>query len=313
MRKKWFFFVQQEEKREYHRRSARESDDDSTRHAALFHERVDAAQRLPILLDDDVAVDDGQAVVVDLVVELVEQGALKRVDVINDVVDDLHLGDFAVLGHVGHQFAEFGEVQLHLLLLCCRRFAYFAVRHSVAAGWGGHWTADGRGSFHHFFKVSRESLREREIFVFALVSRTEQLRVKFPVMTGPLLYRWWRRERGGPSPSAAVVRAPTGGLTKGDFGWNPTTYGALSDTAASSNSTQKGVEIKQQQRLPFPCHLSYDISQNIVDCAINRSLWEKKKKQPPSKFFFFLVSPTVLLKKEKQMVGLETCVPSRCG
>ena len=59
--------------------------------------------------------------------ELIEQGRLEVADVVDDVVDDFHLGDFAVLGHVGHQLAEFAQVHLDLhLLVAGRLLANFA-------------------------------------------------------------------------------------------------------------------------------------------------------------------------------------------
>jgi len=84
--------------------------------------------------------DDGQGATVDEVVvvvggggrrmlELIQQGRLEVADVVDDVVDDFHLGDFAVLGHVGHQLTQFAQVHLDLhLLVIGRMLANFAVQ-----------------------------------------------------------------------------------------------------------------------------------------------------------------------------------------
>ena len=71
------------------------------------------------------------------------QRRLELTDVVDDVLDHLQFGDFAILGHVRHQFLEFGQVHLDLHLiavggrlyladddvftaasLSCRRFTY---------------------------------------------------------------------------------------------------------------------------------------------------------------------------------------------
>ena len=53
--------------------------------------------------------------------ELIQQGRLEIADVIDDVVDDFHLGDFAILGHIGHQLTQFTQIHLNLHLLVIRR------------------------------------------------------------------------------------------------------------------------------------------------------------------------------------------------
>lgn len=96
-------------------------------------------------VDDDVVVvvdDDGRRML-----QLVEQGRLEVADVIDDVVDDFHLGYFAVLRHVGHQIAKLAQVHLDLDLLVIGMLADLAVQHGRG---GRHWFADGCGSLHHF-------------------------------------------------------------------------------------------------------------------------------------------------------------------
>lgn len=94
--------------------------------------------------------DDGQSATVDQVVvvvvvddgggsrwmlELIQEGRLEVANVVDDVVDDFHLGDFAILGHVGHQLAQFAQVHLDLhLLVIGRMLANFAVQDG-SAGW----------------------------------------------------------------------------------------------------------------------------------------------------------------------------------
>jgi len=45
------------------------------------------------------------------------QRRLELTDVVDDVLDHLQFGDFAILGHVRHQFLEFGQVHLDLHLV----------------------------------------------------------------------------------------------------------------------------------------------------------------------------------------------------
>lgn len=40
-----------------------------------------------------------------MLMKLIDQGRLEVADVIDNIIDDFHLGDFAILGHVGHQFS----------------------------------------------------------------------------------------------------------------------------------------------------------------------------------------------------------------
>ena len=49
------------------------------------------------------------------------QRRLQVADVVDDVLDDLQFGDFAVFGHVRHQFLQFGQVHLNLHLIATHR------------------------------------------------------------------------------------------------------------------------------------------------------------------------------------------------
>ena len=58
---------------------------------------------------------------------VLDERRLQVADVVDDVLDDFHFGDFAVLGHVGHQLLQFRQVLLDLELVLAQ-FAHFAVR-----------------------------------------------------------------------------------------------------------------------------------------------------------------------------------------
>lgn len=72
-----------------------------------------------------VVVDDGSR----MLMELINQGRLEVADVVDHIVDDFHLGDFAILRHVGHQFSQFAQIHLDLHLFVIRLlFADFPVQ-----------------------------------------------------------------------------------------------------------------------------------------------------------------------------------------
>ena len=98
---------------------------------------------------------DGMLLLLLLLLELIQQGRLEVANVIDDVVDDFHLGDFAILRHVGHQFTQFTQIHLNFNLFVIVRssydvFANFAVQYGAGGWWGRRWHWFALDCLHHF-------------------------------------------------------------------------------------------------------------------------------------------------------------------
>lgn len=105
------------------------------------------------------------------------QGRLQVANVVDDVLDHFQLGDFAVLGHVRHQFFQFRQVHLDLHLLFGRRRPVT----DDLSHWIHRAATRRRLSFHHFRfgkQTNKETNKQNKFTIDALETDDELLNSK---------------------------------------------------------------------------------------------------------------------------------------
>ena len=99
--------------------------EDAQRLAGFHNDIVVAAAAVVVVVEHDT--NEERVVVI--------QRHLQVADVVDDVVDDFDFGHLAVFWHVGHQFLQFRQVQLHFHLFGHQiGLANFAIHHNGRYG-----------------------------------------------------------------------------------------------------------------------------------------------------------------------------------